>query len=429
MVSAVGQGLMVAAKAIQTGITVHQIVQSCTKEEKLTTDEKIEVAVECLFAALQLLDLGMSGVAMSPIGASKTFTQVHLGVNAAAGAADVTRLITSKFIKKTFGVEDFIDILAVICFRTAASMNGAQGVAAQDTRHLLCAIEQGFTLASAGCNLAAGGFRLYRKRDGLEAMGRALFTQLLTRYKKLPVVELPENMQDPNFFCNVVVRSMLNWETLEKIPSLYWQDPQLSLFTCKITQEPVRFAIKPIKGSAPGTIYERAEIDKWLETKPTEIPPGWPTGLEFKKENCCEHILVQYAIDKSLQQIAKELSEIHTSIAREERIKNTTLSNIIGELSDQEVTKKVIAHLPSQIEMQILVKKIGPFNFQNQALAARQITIRHKEDPNRNPVEIRSFLKALLPLDSEEIDLSFWNSLKFHIFISEEGNAYKITID
>lgn len=424
--AAIFQGFTLVAKVFQAGATTFEIVRTCNKDEKLSTAERVQLVANCAFAALQVLDIGFTGLSMAPkIGALKPFKAVHCGINAATGAADVSRVVTSKVLKSTFDVEDAIDILAVICLRAGDSCHHGKGVAAKDIRPILCAVNQGLTLASGGLTLTANCTRLYRQEDGLRAMGRALFSHLIARYSQLPVVDVPEEFRDVNEYCDKIVISMLNWQTLTAIPSFYWKDPQLSLFICKISGQPMRLAMKPISGYRPGLTYDHLQLEKWLATHPNENPPEWPQDLPFIPSNWVPDTRVQNKIDIALQQISQELHEFYQSFDTQDKAKNLHLSYTLRRMTDVAVTDKILRHLPPKISADVFVCSIPQWTFGEKNLPAKQITIRHQAPADLDNKMIQQFFAAILPISpKEEFNLKFWNLRKFHIVLAETGDLF-----
>lgn len=416
-------------KAIQAGSSTYNIVQACNKEEKLTTEERIQLVADSLFAALQILDFGLTGASMAPkIGSLQTFKAVHLGINVATGAADVSRVVTSKVLKSSFGIEDAVDVLAVVCLRAGDACHHGRGIAAKDTQPLICAIEKGLTITGGVLRIGKDCTRLYQKRDDIKAGSRALFSHLIARYHRLPIVDVPEEFKDVNDYCDKVVLSMLNWETLTEIPEFYWKDPQLSLFPCSISGKPIRFAVKPISGDVPGLCYDLAQIEKWQATHPNENPPQWPEELPFIPANYCPDKRTQNRINTALQQISQELNEYYVAFGTQDKAKNRHLSYTLRRMDDLAVADKILRHLPPKIGAQVFVCSIPQWTFGDKSLPARQIIIRHRAPDNLDRQLIQQFFAKILPIDPHaEIDLTCWNLRKFHIFLAETGNLFTIT--
>ncbi len=102
---------------------------------------------------------------------------------------------------------------------------------------------------------------------------------------------------------------------VQEIDPMFCNDPVFERQKCTITNKPIRFIVTP-KGSCDvddePVFYEKAAIETWIRTKPTQSPPGWPVHrlpLALSTENIEACRVLQIEIDQSLKKALRDAIE------------------------------------------------------------------------------------------------------------------------
>lgn len=303
-----------ATGALSSGVTIYEKV---SKSDPLSTGEKVQVGVESVFCVLQILEFGVFSTSkIAPnfsaklCGSSQNVEITNLSARIATGTLDVARTITQKTLKDNFGIEDLVDLVAVVVFRASDVASHLHGC------ETLCENKKPIQYTTAALDTVASGVMVYRSRDKLCKATRFIINLLQERPHPVqgsrpPVVPVfipgGQNAEDLEREHEEFLRSVIDWKNLHAIPSLLDRDQGLALFTCSITKRPVRYPLRA-KNQDGKIIYEKAELEELLNTTQNP-PPGWPNDLPFTAQNIEVEEDTQFYIEKRLQILAEQFKQ------------------------------------------------------------------------------------------------------------------------
>lgn len=308
-----------STSVLSSGVTIYEKV---SKEDALTTGEKVQVGVESVFCVLQVFELGLHGTtkfapkfAAKLCGSQQNVEIVNLTAKAAAGALDVTRTITQKSLQETFHIDDFMDVVAVIVFRAS------DVVSHLNNSETICENKKALGYTVAALDISSAAVTVYRSRDKLLNATQVVVSFLRGRShpfsnrNNVAVLIPPPGADDAEQANNAydrVLRDVINWPNLQTIPDLINRDETLSLFKCNHTNRAMRFPVKP-RGSNEIVHYEKSVIDELLLNHPVTPPSRWPNGIAFTRENVVTDDDAQFYINQRLKGLAdrfeKELNQ------------------------------------------------------------------------------------------------------------------------
>jgi hypothetical protein len=301
------------------------------EKKEWTTQETIQSVANVVLISTTFWDLGIPvlkeiGPASITSYLTENSTKVAVAVTGVAAVADISRTISRKMIEGKLSRRDIPSIACVVFFRVG-TMTSSYGAALRSLTENRIVMYDPEALAELIKNLGLCdsslfqiGAAVYLRSDESKKHIRAVleFCKKMRRHPPAankptaktgaepvkPAVELAPQIavtvEESEESLEEIYESMMDLGKLKKIPKRFHED---FLWICPITKEPIRFIVEPAVVGGGDAWYEKEALENFLAKKPNELPPNWPQGVAFKKENIRSCHQIQTSINLLLKKI------------------------------------------------------------------------------------------------------------------------------
>lgn len=351
-------------KALQVWTAVDRVKEVYDKSDRSKADT-LDAAIEAVFACLQVADMTFAGInglsklqnapplvqavaSKTALVTGKTFNQVKTTVRIGTNVAAVGCAISKPLAKRNKLSEEWLNILAVVAFRTSdgleefgevrqwdpKKLENAQNVLItasevikkrQSVQHLMTAIGRRVSLIGArlreeAIRIRHGGSRDFSATQTTRSADQAPSAD--TRFGE----EAARSMEASDEQVQAVVDGLdNNFQDLHEIPEVLYLHASMLQNRCCITGKPIRYIIVPcltdeVLDEDPQLLdvkYERQAIEVWLQNSPHENPPRWPVQLPFNHQNFKSSPRLQRVIIENLSLCAREFQEVRNVLGNQ----------------------------------------------------------------------------------------------------------------
>jgi hypothetical protein len=294
-----------ACKGLSVGGAVVETVQTLQDEELSSTHKAARTATNGLYVVAQTAELAVNVHVdtLDPASeAAKEGAKMLLATKVAAGATDITRVVTSRGLRpEPWTSDDTYDVLGTLTFRIA-DIGGYAAANCLDICH------GHHELVEQVANVVCASSRLIVSR-------RTIQTALTLIGEHLPSIgdseeELEtfdivngvnidaEYLQD---FRDIIAAKSI--AALKRIPSLFRADVVFNMFKCAVSDLPIRsiVAVKGTEESDSPVFLEKDTIEVLLHAIPRKVPNGWPKKIRFCRVNVIPCRSEQRVINQRLE--------------------------------------------------------------------------------------------------------------------------------
>lgn len=300
---------------------------------------------------------------------------IKIGLEIGNGGFDVAQRVSVLVCQKEIALDDWVDLGCLITFR-----------ACDITKTTLTLRPEVFSGRSEDVigmvNLAETGVQLVANREALKKswkLGKKAFQYFCnycTEREEVSLVipinpdlgdllpsELRVDAQTERRFD--AVRNAQTIEDFNRIPELFIRDPVLKKFLCPISKKPIRYvaSVCDPKNHLHSIYYEKSAIENFMAVNSDQLPPQWPQGLTFTRENIVNDLETQGEIDQHLRLLLENFKETPIVIQRDEvGAKMVLLAKGLGignqKISGGEIGDKIIKNIPHFASSTVSVKQL-----------------------------------------------------------------------
>ncbi len=301
----VTQGVSLFTAAHRT----YQVAQS----DMPTSQKAHRVATEVIFGVAQGFSVGIS--------LADAVSTAKVVVDSAAAGAAVLKNV-SEVSCKPFEWGNLLEVGACVLFRTGMTVTGIIVLEPEVLGNHAELVEWIADLTNSSSlmvnpasrdKLIYGGTKLcdavkYLTGYIKENREPSATQRIVVRMNKS---KIPELMIDPHYasLMKTVIESN-SIADFAKIPDLFKYDKVLKSYICSLSRKPIRHVLMVAGTEKKPVYYEKAAFEKYCQEFPNKLPPKWPVGVQFIKENISLYAEGQRIIDQRLDVLRVQFIEI-----------------------------------------------------------------------------------------------------------------------